>query len=193
MMDSKGGLPVLSFHSKTAWEAWLEQNHETSEGLWLKLAKKGSDIRSVTYAEALETALCYGWIDGQKAGLDDRFWLQRFTRRRPRSKWSQINRDKAGLLIEQGRMKPAGLREVELARQDGRWEQAYESQRRAAVPTDFQQRLDENPVAMAFFATLNSANLYAILYRIQDARRPETRARRIEKFIAMLKEGKTIY
>ena len=186
-------LPIIPFESQEDWAAWLVDNHDTSDGLWLKIAKQASGIVSVSYSEALDVALCYGWIDSQKASFDDKFWLQRFTPRKPKSKWSKVNRNKATELIEQGKMKPAGLKEVELARQDGRWAAAYASQSTITVPEDFQHKLDEHPQARAFFATLDSANRYAILYRIQDAKKPETRARRIEQYIAMLDEGKKIY
>jgi uncharacterized protein YdeI (YjbR/CyaY-like superfamily) len=192
-MKTKEGLAVRQFKSPAQWEAWLAENHKTSEGLWLKIAKKDSGSQSVSYSEALDVALCYGWIDGQKAPLDDQFWLQRFTRRKAKSKWSKINVGRAKALIEQGRMQPSGLKEIELAQQDGRWESAYDSHRTASVPEDLQQALDESPRARDFFATLNSQNRYAILYRIHDAKRPETRARRIGQFIAMLEEGKTLH
>lgn len=188
-----GDLPIVAFPSRQAWGAWLAAHHEASAGVWLKIARKGSGIDTVSYGEALEVALCYGWIDGQKARFDDAHWLQRFTPRRPGSKWSKVNRDKATELMRQGAMKPAGLREVERAKADGRWNAAYESQSTATVPDDFQQALDANPVAREFFATLDSANRYAILYRIQDAKRPETRARRIAQYVTMLNEGKKLH
>jgi uncharacterized protein YdeI (YjbR/CyaY-like superfamily) len=191
--NTKQDLPIILFESQEDWEAWLEEHYETSDGLWLKISKKDSGIDSVSYSEALDVAISYGWIDSQKASFTDKFWLQRFTPRRPRSKWSKVNREKATELIEQGKMKPTGLREVELAKQDGRWDEAYDSQRNAIVPDDFQQELDRNPRAQEFFATLNSTNRYVILYRIQDAKKPETRARRIEKYITMLSEQKKIY
>jgi uncharacterized protein YdeI (YjbR/CyaY-like superfamily) len=187
------GLPVLAFAGPRQLEHWLEANHATAAGLWLQLAKKDSGIESVTYAEALEHALCFGWIDGQKRALDERFWLQRFTPRGPRSKWSRINRDKAEELIERGRMRPAGAAQVERARGDGRWERAYEGQRSATVPEDLQRELDRNPAALAFFQTLNSVNRYAIIYRVGEAKRPETRARRIAKFVAMLEAHEQIH
>jgi uncharacterized protein YdeI (YjbR/CyaY-like superfamily) len=192
-LTDKPELPVLPFASQGEWEEWLDEHHAASGGLWLKIAKKGSGFETVSYAEALDIALCYGWIDGQKASFDDDYWLQRFTPRRARSKWSKVNREKAERLIEEGEMKPAGLREVERARADGRWEAAYDAQSKATVPEDLQRKLDENPEAKAFFATLDSANRYAILYRIGDTKRPETRARRIEQFVAMLKERKKLY
>ena len=159
----------------------------------MKFAKKGSGHRTVNHDQALEVAICFGWIDGQTAKHDESFFLQRFTPRGPRSKWSQINREKAKELIAQGRMQQAGMRQVEAAQADGRWDVAYEPQSRASVPEDFQRALDGNPRAKAFFETLKGQNRYAFLYRISDAKRPETRARRIEKFVAMLAEGKTFY
>ncbi len=192
-METKQGLPIIPFASQEDWERWLAEHHGTSKGLWLKIAKKDTGIDTVTYAEALDGALCYGWIDGQKGALDDQFWLQKFTPRGPRSKWSKINREKAGVLIEAGRVKPAGLAAIEQARSDGRWEQAYASQSKAVVPEDLQKELDRNPKAAAFFATLDSANRYAVLYRIQEAKKPETRARRIEKFIGMLNRGEKVH
>jgi uncharacterized protein YdeI (YjbR/CyaY-like superfamily) len=192
-MSEKPDLPVISFASAEAWEAWLDENHATSDGLRLKLAKKASGVESVSFAEALDVALCYGWIDSQADGFDDRFWLVRFTPRRPRSKWSKRNRAKATKLIEEGRMKPAGLREVERARTDGRWEAAYEAQSEATVPDDLRLELEKDEKARRFFASLDGANRYAILHRIQDAKRPETRARRIEKYVAMLNRQEKIY
>jgi uncharacterized protein YdeI (YjbR/CyaY-like superfamily) len=192
-MDTKNGLPIIAFESQAAWEEWLAENHESAPGLWLKLAKKASGIDSVTYSEAVDVALCYGWIDSQKAGFDDDYWLQRFTPRTAKSKWSKNNRQRVAELIEEGRMQPAGLREIERAQEDGRWERAYASQSNMTVPEDFQKELDDNPRAREFFANLNSSNRYAILYRIQDAKKSETRARRIAKFIDMLNAGETIY
>lgn len=192
-MTSKPELRILPFTSRGAWEAWLEEHHASSDGLWLKFAKKGSGIETVSYAEALEAALCYGWIDGQAKRFDEDHWLQRFTPRRSRSKWSKVNRDKVTGLIAAGKMKPAGLREVERARADGRWDAAYESPSRATAPEDLRRELDENPEASAFFVTLDSRNRYAILYQIQDAKKPETRARRIEKYVAMLNERRKPY
>jgi uncharacterized protein YdeI (YjbR/CyaY-like superfamily) len=192
-MDSKQDLPIISFASQEDWERWLHAQHATAKGLWLKIAKKGSGIDSVTYEQALQSALCYGWIDGQKGSFDEQCWLQRFTPRGPRSRWSRINRDKATELLAQKRMKPAGLAQVLKAQQDGRWDAAYEGQRTATVPDDLQRELDCNPEAKAFFATLDSANRYAILYRLQDAKKPETRARRLAKYIAMLGEHEKLH
>lgn len=192
-MSARPDLLIIPFASRGEWEAWLAEHHAASGGLWLKIAKKSSDIESITYAEALDVALCYGWIDGQADKFDDAYWLQRFTPRRPGSKWSKINRGKAEGLFEGGGMKPAGLREVEKARADGRWDAAYEAQSRATVPDDLRRRLDDNPKASTFFATLDSANRYAILYKIQDAKKPETRARRIEKYVATLAKRERIH
>jgi uncharacterized protein YdeI (YjbR/CyaY-like superfamily) len=186
-------LPVIPFASRDAWAAWLEERHVSSDGLWLKFAKKASGLKTVTYAQAVEVALCYGWIDGQMRKFDEDYYLQRFTPRRARSRWSKINRQKATELIEKGEMKPAGLREVEQARADGRWDAAYDAQSTARVPEDLRRELEKSETAREFFETLNSANRYAILYQIQDAKRPETRARRIEKYVAMLSEGKKLY
>ncbi len=179
-------LPVLSFADTRAWSRWLASHHASSRGAWLKIAKKGSESESVTYAEALEVALIWGWIDGQKGKLDDAWWLQRFTPRGPKSIWSRINREKAVALIEAGKMKPAGLAEVERAKRDGRWEAAYTSQSRATVPPDLEKALAANPRAARFFETLESHNRYAVLFRVHTAKKPETRATRIAKFVAML-------
>jgi uncharacterized protein YdeI (YjbR/CyaY-like superfamily) len=187
------GLPVLGPGSAAEWDAWLAEHHADSAGLWLKIRRKDSGAPGVSYPDALAVALCHGWIDGQKGRLDDDFWLQRFTPRRARSKWSRINTEQATALIEAGRMKPAGMREVERARADGRWAAAYESASTAAVPEDLARALDANDAARAFFATLDRTNRYAILYRIADAKRPETRARRIATFVTMLSEGKKIH
>lgn len=189
----KDNLPILLFEEQQSWEAWLEAQHAESKGVWLKIAKKGAGTPSVDYAEALESALCYGWIDGQKAALDDQFWLQKFTPRRTKSKWSKVNCEKAEALIAAGRMQTAGYRQVELAKGDGRWEAAYESQSRITIPEDFQSELDKNQKAKDFFSTLNSVNRYAILYRIHGAKKTETRAARIKKFIEMLAKGEKIY
>jgi uncharacterized protein YdeI (YjbR/CyaY-like superfamily) len=188
-----GDEQTLSFASPDDWEAWLARAHETATGVWLAIAKKGAGVDSVSYAEALEVALRFGWIDGQKRKLDDRHWLQRFTPRTARSKWSKVNRQKATELIETGAMAPAGLREVARAKADGRWEAAYDAQSTATVPDDLRRALDEDEAARAFFATLDSRNRYAILHRVHDAKRPETRERRIQKYVAMLSAGEKIY
>ena len=187
------GQPMLAFPDPAAWEKWLAAEHAGASGLWLKLAKKGCPHTTVSYAEALDIALCFGWIDGQKRPLDDDYWLQRFTPRKPRGKWSKINRGKAEALIAAGRMRPTGLREVEAAKADGRWDAAYEGQSTATVPDDLRQALDADADAAAFFATLDRGNRYAILYRIQEAKKPETRAARIAKFVAMLHDHQTVH
>jgi len=184
--------PLIEFADREAWEAWLRAHHDDSDGVWLLLAKKGAPRTTVTQAEAVEVALCFGWIDGQAGRHDEHFWTQRFTRRRPRSKWSQINCRRASELIAGGKMQPPGLEQVELAKADGRWEAAYEPQSSATVPSDFAEALAANPAAAEFFATLTGVRRYSFLYRIQDAKRPETRARRIEKFVALLAERKTL-
>ncbi|MEO8083255.1 MAG: YdeI/OmpD-associated family protein, partial [Ardenticatenales bacterium] len=176
-----------------AFAAWLAEHHAASTGIWLRIAKSASGIPSVTYAEALDEALCYGWIDGQKKGYDADAWLQKFTPRRPKSIWSKINRDKVAALITAGRMQPAGLAEVERAKADGRWDAAYDSQRTAEVPADLLAALDADEDARAFFATLNSANRYAVLWRIQTAKRPETRAKRVADLVAMLGRGEKLH
>jgi len=185
-------LPTVLFATPPELEAWLGE-HGDSAGLWLKIAKKGSGVRSVSYAEALEVALCFGWIDSQKRGLDERHFLQRFTPRRPRGRWSRINREKAEELIAAGRMRPAGLAEVDAAKADGRWEAAYEGQRTAEVPADLQRELKRNAAAREFFANLDSANRYAIVYRLGEAKKAETRERRLRKFVGMLERGEKIH
>jgi uncharacterized protein YdeI (YjbR/CyaY-like superfamily) len=186
-------LPIVGFATREKWRAWLAEEHAVSTGVWLKIAKAGSAGEGVSYADALEVALCYGWIDGQKRKLDADHWLQRFTPRKARSRWSRINRDKATALIERGEMQSAGMHEVEAARADGRWDAAYAGQRTAAVPDDLRRALDADPAAAEFFSTLDGRNRYAILYRVQDAKKPETRARRIDKYVAMLAAGEKLY
>jgi uncharacterized protein YdeI (YjbR/CyaY-like superfamily) len=181
------------FRSADQWERWLSANHALSAGVWLKVAKQGSGAVSVSYAEALEVALLYGWIDGQKQKLDDRFWLQRFTPRGPRSRWSEKNRASAIALVNSGRMRPAGLAEIDRAKADGRWDAAYESQSRATVPPDLRRALDQNERAAAFFETLDGHDRYAILYRVHDAKRPDTRAKRIATYTDMLARGETLH
>jgi uncharacterized protein YdeI (YjbR/CyaY-like superfamily) len=192
-MKNAADLPILSFETQAGWEAWLEEHHADSKGIWLKIAKKGTNIPSVDYPQALESAICYGWIDGQKAALDEAYWLQKFTPRGPKSSWSKLNRDKAQALIAAGKMQPAGLKQVELAQADGRWGRAYASQSQITVPPDLQSELDKNPAARDFFDTLDSRNRYAILYRIQTAKKPETRAARIRRFVEMLSKNQKIY
>jgi len=192
-VSTDDGLPQIAFAGDADWEAWLDEHHADADGVWVKIAKKGTGIDSVRYPEVLETALCFGWIDGRREGLDDTWFLQRFTPRTARSRWSRINRDKAERLIAEGRMRRRGLAETEAAKADGRWAAAYEGQRAIEVPDDLRRELDARPEAAAFFATLSSQNRYAILYRLQDAKRPETRARRLAKFVAMLEAGETLH
>jgi uncharacterized protein YdeI (YjbR/CyaY-like superfamily) len=185
-------LPLIEFADLGAWERWLADNHDQSPGIWLLLAKKGAPRATVTQAEAVTGALCFGWIDGQVGRHDEHFFKQRFTHRRTRSKWSQLNCTRATELIASGRMQPSGLAEVALAKADGRWEAAYEPQSTATVPPDFAAALQANPAAEEFFATLTGVRRYSFLYRIQDAKRPETRVRRIEQFVALLAERQTL-
>lgn len=186
-------LPIALFATPAELEAWLEGEHASSEGLWLKIAKKGSGVESVSYAEALAIALCFGWIDSQKRGFDGKYFLQRFTPRRPRGRWSRINREKVEELVEAGKMRPPGLAQVEAAKVDGRWEAAYEGQRTAEIPPDLQRELDARPAAREFFATLDSANRYAIVYRLGEAKKQETRERRLRKFVEMLERGEKVH
>ena len=181
------------FANKKKWEDWLSKQHTKSSGLWLKIAKKDMGIPSVTYEEALDVALCYGWIDGQKKGFDDKYWLQKFTPRGPKSIWSKINTEKAERLIASGKMKAVGLKAIEAAKQDGRWDAAYASQKNIILPEDFQAALDKNKKAKAFFATLKSAERYPFLFRIHHAKKPETRAKRIQQFVVMLERGEKIH
>ena len=186
-------LPVRVFKDAAAWEAWLDRYHAKSAGLFVRIAKKASNVESVSYAEALDVALCYGWIDGQKRAFDEATWLQKFTPRGKRSIWSKINRENVRRLIESGRMQSSGLEAVERAKANGQWDSAHDSHRTARVPDDFQRALDAHPRAKAFFATLNSANRYAILFRIQTVKRAETRAKKIEQFIGMLERHEAIH
>ena len=179
--------------SQQAWEKWLREHHASSSGVSLKIAKKGSGVKTVSHAEALDASLCYGWIDNQRLPLDGTYFLQKFGPRRARSVWSKINTEKVEALIAAGRMQPAGLREVEAAKADGRWAAAYSSQRSAALPEDFLAELEKNSEAKAFFETLNSVNRYAIYYRLQSAKKPETRRARIANFVTMLAEHRKFY
>ncbi|HEX2105862.1 MAG TPA: YdeI/OmpD-associated family protein [Solirubrobacteraceae bacterium] len=192
-MAAGDDLETRAFASAAEWEAWLREHHATAPGVWIRFAKKGSGVPTVTYLEALHAALCFGWIDGQARAVDDASYLQRFTPRRARSVWSKRNRDFATALIEAGRMQPAGLREVERAKADGRWDAAYDAPSTATVPDDLRAALDADPAAADFFATLDGQNRYAILHRIQTAKKPETRARRIEKLVTMLAAGEKLY
>ena len=192
-VETRGGTPVLAFKSGKALAAWLKKNHATGKGLWIKLAKKATGTASVTYDEAVDEAICQGWIDGHKAGLDDAWWLQKFTPRGPRSIWSKINRERVARLTKEGRMAPAGAAAVARAKQGGQWDGAYDSPKNATVSPEFKKALDQSKAAAAFFATLNGANRYAILWRIQTAKKPETKARRIGTFIAMLERKEKLH
>ena len=186
-------LPTRPFATKKKWADWLSRQHDKSAGVWLKLAKKDSGFPSVTYDEAVAAALCYGWIDGQKKGFDEQYWLQKFTPRGPKSIWSKINTVKAEKLIASGEMKLSGLKAIEAAKNDGRWDAAYESQKNISIPEDFQVALDKNKKAKAFFATLKSSERYSFLFRIHTAKKPETRAKRIQQFVEMLERNEKIH
>ena len=190
--DTNTASPLL-FEDQQTWFSWLRKNHATSSGVWLRIAKKGANVRSVSYLQAVDAALCFGWIDGQKKSDDERYWLQRFTPRSEKSIWSKINREKAIRLIELGQMNAAGLREVERAKRDGRWDGAYDSPSCATIPVDFQAVLNKIPRAKAFFASLDSRNRYAVPFRIQTAKKSETRAKRIKQFAEMLSQHEKIY
>jgi uncharacterized protein YdeI (YjbR/CyaY-like superfamily) len=190
--SSRPELPIVRCADAAAWEQWLSVQPADSPGAWLQIAKKGCEPATVTYDAALDSAICFGWIDGQKRAHDDTCWLQRFTPRGPRSKWSQINRERAQRLIDHGRMHPAGQAQVDVARADGRWEAAYEPQGRATIPPDLQQALDANPAAERFFATLTGARRYAFLYRLHNVKTDNGRARRIASYIELLSEGRTL-
>jgi uncharacterized protein YdeI (YjbR/CyaY-like superfamily) len=192
-MLTKTEITPTLFKSAKAFEAWLKKHHASSEGLWLQIAKKSANEPSVTYAEAVDLALCFGWIDGQKKGLDEQHFLQRFTPRRPKSIWSKINVAKVAALIEAGRLQPAGQAQVDAAKADGRWEGAYDGARTSTVPDDLQAALDATPSAKTFFATLNATNRYAVLWRVQTAVKPDTRAKRIGQLVEMLARGEVIH
>jgi len=186
-------LPVKLFKSQDAWAKWLETNHAKSPGIWMRIAKKDGGLTSVNYAEALDVALCHGWIDGQKRPLDEASWLQRFTPRGARSMWSTINKGKAKTLIESGRMRPSGMAAIESAKADGRWDAAYGPSSTAEVPPERRAALDRSPKAKAFFETLRGANRYALIYRVHTAKKAETKAKRVADFIARLERGETIH
>lgn len=192
-METRADIPILLFNSPSKWRAWLDKNGAAIEGVWLKIAKKTARQKTVTYLEALDESLCYGWIDSQKASYDEHFFLQKFTPRRAKSIWSKVNVEKIAALTAAGKMKPAGLAAVEAAKQDGRWEQAYDSSTTMTMPRDFQEALKKSSKAQEFFATLNKTNTYAYLWRIQTAKKPETRQARIEKFVSMLERGEKIH
>lgn len=191
-MPTSTKLPILPFETKKKFADWLAKNHDKSAGVWLKIAKKATGIPTVTYAEALDVALCYGWIDGQRNGFDEIYFFQKFTPRRPKSIWSKINVGHVERLIASGEMKPAGLKAVEAAKQDGRWDAAYSSQKNVSVPEDFQSALNKNKQAKAFFETLTASRRYSFLFSITTAKRSETREKRIRQFVEMLAKGETL-
>jgi uncharacterized protein YdeI (YjbR/CyaY-like superfamily) len=192
-METFKDLPVLAFETQQAFHGWLDQHHADAGAFWLRLYKKGSGKPTVTYAEALDEALCYGWIDSTKQAYDAESFLQRFSPRKPRSVWSKVNQEHVARLTEAGRMQPAGLRTIEEAKRNGLWEKAYEPASRITVPEDLQARLELDAEARAFFETLDKTNRYAILYRIQSAAKPETRLKRLDWAMELLKRGEKIY
>jgi uncharacterized protein YdeI (YjbR/CyaY-like superfamily) len=185
--------PIILFETTGQLEAWFKKHFADTKGIWMRIAKKDSGQKSVTYAEALDAALCYGWIDGQKQTYDEHSWLQKFTPRRTGSQWSKLNTQHADRLIKAGRMKPSGLRQIEAARKDGRWKAAYDSGKSSAMPADFLSELAKDMKAKAFFESLNKANTYAIAYRLQTAKKPETRKKRMKTIIEMMKQGKKFH
>ena len=192
-MNTKPDFPVIPFESPEQWQQWLAENHADLDGVWIRLFKKGSGKRTITFAEALDEALCYGWIDGQSKSYDQESWLQKFTPRRARSLWSKVNIQNVERLIEAGKMKPAGLQQIEAAKQDGRWERAYDSPSTATVPEDFLQELNKDEKAKAFFESLNKTNTYAITWRLQTAKKPETRQKRMKAILEMLAKGEKFH
>ena len=191
--DSPDEKPVVEFRKKSDWTKWLSKNHDKSSGVWLRMAKKDSGLESISRGDALDAALCYGWIDGQSRSEGDKTWLQKYTPRTKRSIWSKINREKVQALIEIGEMRPAGLAEIERAKKDGRWDAAYDSSKTITVPDDLQKALNKNKKAKAFFEKLDSRNRYAVLFRTHGAKKQETRERRIKQFVEMLERGEKIY
>ncbi|HTD03629.1 YdeI/OmpD-associated family protein [Undibacterium sp.] len=192
-MPGKTDLVVIPFASAKKWQQWLAKHHAQAEGIWLQIFKKDSGTKTVSYAEALDEALCYGWIDGQKKACDEVSWLQKFSPRRAKSGWSAINVGHAERLIGEGRMQASGLAQVQAAKEDGRLQQAYASQGSASIPQDFLSELNKNKKAAAFFASLSKANLYAIAYRLQTAKKPETRAKRMQAILEMMARGESFH
>lgn len=192
-MAEKKELPILAFESQAVWKAWLSKHADTLDGLWIRFYKKASGVPTVTYREALDEALCYGWIDGQVKRFDELSYIQRFTPRRKRSNWSKINTEHVSRLMRLSKMKPRGLLEVEKAKEDGRWDRAYESPSTMKVPEDFLYELSKHKKAEVFFLSLNKANKFAIAYQLKDAKRPETRQRRLKKFLDMMNRGEKLY
>jgi len=193
IITPKNELEIISFKSQKEWKRWLSKNHSKSTGVWFRFFKKDSGIKHVNYAEALDEALCFGWIDGQAKKFDDKSWIQKFTPRRPASVWSKRNKDNIERLVKAGKMKPAGLKEVEKAKSDGRWENAYDSPKNMKVPEDFLKELSKNKKAKAFFETLNKTNTYSIAWRLQTSKKPETRIRRMTAILEMLKKGNKLH
>jgi uncharacterized protein YdeI (YjbR/CyaY-like superfamily) len=193
MDKERGGLPVLDFADAQAWETWLATHGGKAAGVWLKIAKAGNSASSLTKAQAIDAALCHGWIDGQIDKYDEAWFLTRFTPRKRTSKWSENNRKRAEQLVAEGRVAPQGLAEIEAAKADGRWDTAYAPASTAGEPEDLKAALDAEPAARAFFDTLTGANRYAILYRVQTAKKPETRAARIAKFVGMCARGEAVH
>jgi uncharacterized protein YdeI (YjbR/CyaY-like superfamily) len=187
------GLKLVTLKTAGDWAGWLDKNQEKSQGIWLRFFKKGSGLASLNYAEALDEALCYGWIDGQSKSYDEKSWIQKFTPRRPKSVWSKRNTEHIARLIDAGRMKPAGLKQVEAAKADGRWQKAYDSPKNMEAPEDFLRELAKNKKAWAFYQSLNRANTYAIAYRLQTAKKPETRDKRMKEILTLLKNGKKLH
>ncbi|AZS15104.1 YdeI/OmpD-associated family protein [Paenibacillus lutimineralis] len=192
-MTKNSELPIMIFNGQQDFEDWLAHHHETSEGIMLKIAKKNSTISTVSYSEALDCALCYGWIDSRKEKGDEETWLQRFTPRKARSIWSKVNKEKAEALITSGRMKSSGYKAIEVAKQNGQWDKAYESQSKFTLPEDFASELNKNSQAKEFYDMLDSQNKFAIVFRINNAKKQETREKRIEQFISMLERHEKIY
>lgn len=193
MTEQRGGLPVLMFRDRVAFDDWLDRQPADAAGAWLKLPKKSARAPGLSKAEAVDAALCHGWIDGQLDKYDEEYWLVRFTPRKGRSRWSQVNKRRAIELLSEGRMRPSGIAQIEAAKADGRWAAAYAPASASKVPADLQDALNANPRAAKFFATLKGANRYAILYRIETLKRPEARAKRIADYVAMLERGETIH
>jgi uncharacterized protein YdeI (YjbR/CyaY-like superfamily) len=193
MPEQLDGLPIIAFADAASFDDWLDRQSANSAGAWIKFAKKGARESGLNKTEAIDAALCHGWIDGQLNKYDDEHWLVRFTPRKARSKWSQVNKTRASRLVSQGRMRPAGFAQIEAAKADGRWADAYAPASSATVPPDLQDALDANPGAAKFFSTLKGANRYAIIYRIGSVKRPETRARKIAAFVEMLERGETLH
>jgi uncharacterized protein YdeI (YjbR/CyaY-like superfamily) len=193
MLHPKDNRPIVSFDTAKDFELWLKKNHKTADGMWLRFYKKGSGVASITYPEAVEVALCYGWIDAVMNRFDEQSYIQRFTPRRPKSIWSKINIDKVTRLIEEGKMKPAGLKEIEAAKADGRWQAAYDSPSNTKMPEDFLLKLSKKPKAKKFFDTLNKSNTYAIAWSLQTAKKPETREKRMNIILEMLSKGEKFH